>query len=330
MARRRPIFLFYHPSMKDLAVSMQQHRPECIELGRIVWGHYPDHTAKIRIEEATAIRGRHVAFLASSQPPASLTQQRAVMFTMIKALSARSMTVLMPYLATATQDRDDEPGEVPMAIMHARDLSNLPMTPRGPVLISIFDLHARQTLYSFGDGVAVLDESFVPIFRRAMESGETLARLEEDAIWNATFPDKGSKARNSHRFTQHPNTMCLKVRSDEDPDGRIVKIESGDPRGHRVIIIDDLGRSGNTLIECARTVKLAGAVYVIACVTHAVFSRDEWKNFLHDSCPVDELWITDSCPWTIQSIRKAHDGEIPSRIRVFPMAPRLVEIVLER
>jgi hypothetical protein len=44
-------------------------------------------------------------------------------------------------------------------------------------------------------------------------------------------------------------------------------------------MVDDLVQTGNTLLECARVLKEAGALEVSAYVTHAVFPNESWRKF---------------------------------------------------
>ena len=110
--------------------------------------------------------------------------------------------------------------------------------------------------------------------------------------------------------------VCNKVR---EGDTRVVKVQEGDPRGHHVVLVDDMVRSGGTLIECLKVlvVRLALDVacfamlceckranvlvpnfFILFC-THADFqSVGEEDKFIGDDAEVKlrKFWLTDSCP----------------------------------
>lgn len=74
-------------------------------------------------------------------------------------------------------------------------------------------------------------------------------------------------------------------------------ILDGDCKGRKVVIVDDLVRSGGTLIECAKGLLDHGAAQVSCYVTHAEFPRESWRKFLPGTCPVQlaHFWVTDTC-----------------------------------
>jgi len=88
----------------------------------------------------------------------------------------------------------------------------------------------------------------------------------------------------------------LKIR---EKDKRIVKIKEGTEylKGAHVFIVDDLVKTGGTLIECKNALLGQGAEKVSAYVTHAVFPQDSWKKFTENKPDqFSAFYITDSCP----------------------------------
>ena len=84
--------------------------------------------------------------------------------------------------------------------------------------------------------------------------------------------------------------------------------------GRDVIIMDDLVRSGGTIIECALKMIQAGAKSVSAYCTHAEFTNDSWKKFLPEKCAVSfhRFYISDSCPATVAKVRGVAPFEVVS------------------
>jgi phosphoribosylpyrophosphate synthetase len=90
---------------------------------------------------------------------------------------------------------------------------------------------------------------------------------------------------------------CAKVR---DGNTRRVTIQEGDVTGLRVMIVDDLVRSGGTLFQCALALKEAGAVSVSAFCSHAGFKEESWQRFAQggDRCVFESFFVTNSVPST--------------------------------
>eukprot|EP01126_Amoeba_proteus_P048109 TRINITY_DN5544_c0_g1_i19.p2 TRINITY_DN5544_c0_g1~~TRINITY_DN5544_c0_g1_i19.p2 ORF type:complete len:130 (-),score=23.33 TRINITY_DN5544_c0_g1_i19:329-718(-) len=89
-----------------------------------------------------------------------------------------------------------------------------------------------------------------------------------------------------------PYVICSKVRNG---DTREVTVKEGDCREKHVFIVDDLVRSGGTLLSCREVLKAAGASKVSCFVTHACFSEDGHTRFLGREI-FEKFYVTDSCP----------------------------------
>lgn len=114
--------------------------------------------------------------------------------------------------------------------------------------------------------------------------------------------------------------ICTKVR---DGDKRIVDIKEGEPKGKHVFIVDDLVKTGGTLIECKGALKKKGAAKVSAFVTHCVFPQESWKRFTDapDEEKFDHFYVTDSCSVPCQEIM----GKKP--FHIIPLASSIVDCI---
>jgi len=303
--------VFYCPEMERMAREVQASDPDAVELGTIKWRRFPDGYPNIFIDNADDIRGRHVAFLASFHDAATIFEQISVVYSLPKMFVA-SFTLILPFFPTGTFERVDKEGEVPTAVTLARMLSNIPSSRGGPTSTIIFDIHALQERFYFGDGVSPLFESGIPLLLEQLaelkkkDNGD--GKTEEIAI---AYPDEGACKR-FHGFFEDEFTevVCTKVR---EGDKRIVTLKEGNPVNKHVVIVDDLVQSGGTLIECMRLLKAKGATKVSAYVTHGVFPNSSWKKFTE---PKDErerfehFFITDSCPLTVDAV----NGQSPFRV----------------
>ncbi|XP_008784970.1 ribose-phosphate pyrophosphokinase 3, chloroplastic isoform X3 [Phoenix dactylifera] len=210
-----------------------------------------------------------------------------------------SFTVVLPFFPTGSYERMEEEGDVATAFTLARILSNIPISRGGPTSLVIFDIHALQERFYFGDYVLPCFESGIPLLKNRLQ------QLPDSENICIAFPDDGSWKR-FHKQLQHfPVIICNKVR---EGDQRFVRLKEGDPKGRHVVIVDDLVQSGSTLIECQKVLAAHGAAKVSAYVTHGIFPNRSWERFQYDNGVGPEnglsnFWITDSCPLTVKEPR---------------------------
>ncbi|GER33253.1 ribose-phosphate pyrophosphokinase [Striga asiatica] len=122
--------------------------------------------------------------------------------------------------------------------------------PIGPCAVQ-----RRQSLlerFYFSDTVLSVFESGIPLLKQRLQQ---LPELDKIII---AIPDDGAWKR-FHKLLDHfAMVICNKVR---EGDKRIVRIKEGNPTGCHVVIVDDLVKSGGTLIEC-QVLLLAFSFYV--------------------------------------------------------------------
>ncbi|XP_010251113.1 PREDICTED: ribose-phosphate pyrophosphokinase 4 isoform X1 [Nelumbo nucifera] len=302
----KKVCLFYCAETKALAERVAAES-DAIELRSITWRTFEDGFPNLFITNAHGIRGQHVAFLASFSSPGVIFEQLSVIYALPK-LFVSSFTLVLPFFPTGTSERMEEEGDVATAFTLARILSNIPISRGGPTSLVIFDIHALQERFYFGDNILPYFESGVPLLKNRLQ------QLPDSDNISIAFPDDGAWKR-FHRQLQHfPTIVCNKVRED---DQRIVRLKEGDPRGRHVVIVDDLVQSGGTLIECQKMLAAHGASKISAYVTHGIFPNRSWERFQHDSggSPDNGLayfWITDSCPLTVKEVKNRRPFEVLS------------------
>ncbi|KAI8021002.1 hypothetical protein LOK49_LG03G00252 [Camellia lanceoleosa] len=302
----KKVCLFYCAEMKGLAERIASES-DAIELRSITWRTFDDGFPNLFISNAHGIRGQHVAFLASFSSPGVIFEQLSVIYALPK-LFVSSFTLVLPFFPTGTSERMEEEGDVATAFTLATILSNIPISRGGPTSLVIFDIHALQERFYFGDNVLPCFESGIPMLKNRLQE------LPDSDNISIAFPDDGAWKR-FHKQLQHfPMIVCAKVR---EGDQRIVRLKEGDPRGRHVVIVDDLVQSGGTLIECQKVLAKHGATKISAYVTHGIFPNRSWERFKHDNggCPEDGLtyfWITDSCPMTVREVKNRAPFEVLS------------------
>ncbi|XP_051125719.1 ribose-phosphate pyrophosphokinase 4 [Andrographis paniculata] len=302
---KKQVLLFYCVEAEDLARKVAA-QSDYIKLQTIKWRSFDDGFPNLFIEKAHAIRGQHVAFLASFSSTAVIFEQLSVIYA-LPMLFVASFTVVLPFFPTGSFERIEEEGDVATAFTLARMLSNTPISRGGPTSLVVYDIHALQERFYFSDTVLPLFETGIPLLQQRLQL------LKSDKVIVA-FPDDGAWKRFHKLLDNFPMVICNKVR---EGDKRIVRIKEGEPAGCHVVIVDDLVQSGGTLIECQKVLAAHGAKKVSAYVTHGVFPKKSWERFVHKSKEEHEnafthFWITDSCPATVSAIANIAPFEVLS------------------
>ncbi|KAI7998553.1 hypothetical protein LOK49_LG10G00335 [Camellia lanceoleosa] len=302
----KKVCLFYCAEMEALAERVAAES-DAIELRSITWRTFQDGFPNLFISNAHGIRGQHVAFLASFSSPGVIFEQLSVIYALPK-LFVSSFTLVLPFFPTGTSERMEEEGDVATAFTLARILSNIPISRGGPTSLVIFDIHALQERFYFGDNVLPCFESGIPLLKNRLQ------QLPDSNNISIAFPDDGAWKRFHNQLQHFPTIVCAKVR---EGDQRIVRLKEGDPRGRHVVIVDDLVQSGSTLMECQKMLAKHGATKISAYVTHGIFPNRSWERFEYDNggCPENGLtyfWITDSCPRTVQAVKSRPPFEVLS------------------
>lgn len=302
---KKQVRLFYCMECEELARKVAAHS-QLITLQSINWRSFDDGFPNLFINNAHDIRGQHVAFLASFSSPAVIFEQLSVIYNLPRLFVA-SFTLVLPFFPTGSFERMEEEGDVATAFTMARILSNIPISRGGPTSIVIYDIHALQERFYFGDHVLPLFETGIPLLK------QRLHQLSDADKIVVAFPDDGAWKR-FHKLLDHfPTVICTKVR---EGDKRIVRLKEGNPTGCHVVIVDDLVQSGGTLIECQKVLFAHGAAKVSAYVTHGVFPKRSWERFTQKNNRSEKgfayFWITDSCPQTVKAIENTAPFEVLS------------------
>lgn len=303
---KKQVCLFYTAENEDLAVRISQET-ESVELQSILWRTFPDGFPNLFVPNAHGIRGQHVAFLASFSSPQTIFEQLSIIYALPR-MFVSSFTVVLPFFPTGTLERMEDEGDIATAFTLARILSNIPISRGGPTSLVIFDIHALQERFYFGDNVLPCFESGIPLLKHRLH------QLPDSQNVTIAFPDEGAFKRFHMQLQHFPAIVCTKIREGKD---RIVSLKEGDPRGRHVVIVDDLVQSGSTLIECHRLLARHGACKVSAYATHGVFPKQSHERFQHDGGKGAEhgfshFWITDSCPQTVKAVMGKPPFEILS------------------
>lgn len=333
--------LYYWPSMEALARRIEA-QDLGIELATCYWNEFGDAWPDIRMPKVNGIRRKNVAFLMSMETPAELFAQLSMAYA-LSARGAQDYKIILPYYPTGTLERGDSEGHVVTAKTLARMLSAVPLCRSGPVEIVLYDIHTLAQRNYFGDNINTRYKTGTKYLKQQLEEEDDVAiafpdhgaykrfqfafdgnrkklmdeirrirqlaaRFDRD-VDEAQIAELEAKIGKDDR--EFPMIVCEKVRGyGEDADKRFVHVKEGNPEGMHVVIVDDLIRTGGTIIECKNALVQAGAAKVSAYATHGVFPNDSWMRFIGEG--FHKVWITDSIPSTAAKVAQQSPFEVLS------------------
>jgi len=93
----------------------------------------------------------------------------------------------------------------------------------------------------------------------------------------------------------------------------------GEVKGRNLIIVDDIISTAGSLVEAIKALKENGALSISAAITHPVLAGPAIERI--ESCPIDELIVTDTIPLSEKARNSA------KRIKVLSVSKLLGEAI---
>jgi ribose-phosphate pyrophosphokinase len=262
---------------------------------------------EVFVEVMENVRGEDVFVLQSTGFPANDNlMELLIMIDALKRASAKRITAVVPYFGYARQDR--KPG--PRTPISAKLVANL-ITVAGANRVLSVDLHAGQIQGFF-------DIPTDNLFAAPVMAADIQARFPTDQL-TVVSPDVGGVVRAralAKRLANAPLAIVDK-RRERAGESEVMNI-IGDVEGRFCVLIDDIVDSAGTLCNAAAALRAAGAVDVVAYVTHGVLSGGAVARV--ERSELTELVVTDS-------ISLPEGGDEAEKIRLLTIAPLVAEAI---
>jgi ribose-phosphate pyrophosphokinase len=232
------------------------------------------------------VRGRDVVLVSGTHDEVS-TLAAYDLACAISRYGAKRLTWVLPYFGCQTMERAVKSGEVVTAKTRARLISTVPPTPWGNRIL-LLDLHTPGIPHYFGDNLQAFHLYAKPLILDAAR-----AFGGEDFVLGA--PDAG-RAKWVQSLANDLGVPAALVTKRRISDG-VVEVTGleGQVSGKRVVIYDDMIRTGGTLIRAAEAYLAAGASACYAVTTHLVLPDDAAERIL-GSDAIQGVAGTDSHP----------------------------------
>jgi ribose-phosphate pyrophosphokinase len=256
-----------------------------------------------------SVRAKDVFIIQPTAAPCNDNLMELLIFIdTLRRDSAGRITAVVPYYGYGRTDKKDQP-RVPITARLVADLIAVAGADRFVTL----DLHAKQIQGFFS---IPCDE--LPAL------GLLVNHFRANPIPNAVVvsPDIGA-LRRARNFAERLDLPLAVIEKRRTLDGERTEVFNviGDVDGRNVIFVDDEIDTAGTLIRAASFAVTAGALSVVACATHAIFS--EPAPFTICESPLGKLVVTDTIRTSEDKCRRCGD-----KVEVLSVAPLLADVIL--
>jgi ribose-phosphate pyrophosphokinase len=253
------------------------------ERGRVAHRTFPDGEHYLRIDSDPT--DRDVVLVGGTSSDGATLELYDLACGLVSG-GAYRLRMVMPFFGYSTMERSVRSGEVVTAKTRARLLSSIPMASRG-TQVFLLDLHVAAIAHYFEGGIRPIH-----VYGKSLVTAAARRLGGDDFVLACT--DAG-RAKWVESLANDLNVAAAFVYKRRHDDATEVTGVSAQVHGKRVVIYDDMIRSGGSLINAARAYLECGAAAIDAIATHGLFPGDALAR-LEGSGLFGRIVVTDSHP----------------------------------
>jgi ribose-phosphate pyrophosphokinase len=254
------------------------------ERGEVERKVFPDGERYLRL--LTPVEGRDVVVVGGTIGEPDTTEVYDLASGVV-GYGARTLTLVVPYFGYSTMERASKHGEVVTAKTRARLLSAVPRAYGGTHVV-LLDLHTEGLQFYFEDGVHTTHLHATELIKEAaLEAGGG------DFVMACTDAGRAKRVESLANELGVPASFVIKRRLSGDRTE--VAAVSAHVKDRKVVVYDDMIRTGGSLMGAARAYLDAGASEVTAIATHGLFPGDALDR-IRQSGLFTKVVCTDSHP----------------------------------
>lgn len=251
-----------------------------IQLGDVKLSRFSDGEVSVKFNDS--VRGKDCYIIQPASPPVNYNYMELfVMIDALKRSSAQRIAVVLPYYGYACQEKKDSPREP----ISARLIADF-IEAAGATRLITMDLHngAIQGFFNIPVDHLTARPIFVKYFKEKNIQDMVLVSADEG---------RAKEVRKAANLLGAPIAVGCKYH----PQAMVSSIThlAGDVKGKTPIIIEDMIRTGGSIVECAKALLSNGCnpeIYVAA--THGLFTNASFNKL---SMPeIKEVVVTDTVP----------------------------------
>lgn len=254
------------------------------ELGEIERKAFPDGENYRRI--ATPPADRDIILVGGTIDDASILELYDLACGLV-TYGAYRLRLVIPYYGYSTMERASRPGEIVTAKTRARILSSIPMASRG-TQVFMLDLHVDAIAHYFEGGIRPIH-----VYGKSLVTAAAREIAGDDFVLASTDAGRAKWVESLAKDLAVDAAFVYKRRT-SGTDTHVTGV-SANVSGKRVVIYDDMIRTGGSLMNAAAVYRDNGAAAIDAIATHGVFPGDSLEK-IRKSGLFGKVVTTDSHP----------------------------------
>lgn len=200
---------------------------------------------------------------------------------------ARKLNIVIPFYAYSTMERAVKDGEIITAKTRARLLSAIPQAYFGNRIIFI-DLHAEGIPHYLEGGTRA-----VHIYAKSIIIQIAISIAGKDFVMASTDAGRAKWVESLANDMQVEAAFVYKRRL-SGSDTKLTGVNA-DVKGKKVVMYDDMIRTGGSLLQAAKAYKEAGASNIYVLATHGVLPEGAISK-LKASKLIEKIVVTNTHP----------------------------------
>ncbi len=239
--------------------------------------HFPDGESRVRLPLDHA---KHIIFCRSLDRPNDKLVELFLASATARQTRATKLTLVAPYLCYMRQDASFHPGEAISQHIIGGHLATL-----FDEVITV-DPHLHRTHQ--------IEEAVPAANSVALSAAGVIGEFLDDILDGALLLGPDQESEQWVRAIAEPRGLDYAIAVKQRHGDRQVSLclPSTPMDGRRVVLVDDIVSTGNTLATAARQAISRGAKEVHAVVTHALFADDALECLYEAG--IEQVWSTDS------------------------------------
>lgn len=304
--------IFSGPANPDLSKKIA----DCLgqQLGKVKTKRFSDDEFFTEYEES--IRGTDVFIVQPTNQPDGHLFELLSMIYAARGASAGRVTAVIPYFGYARQDRKSGP----RTPINAK-LSAVLITAAGAQRVLLMDLHAGQIQGFFNQDKTLSDHIYSkPLLVKALNELYCKDIQKDNLVIVA--PDGGATnvARAyAKKIGNAPIAIIDKRRPEPNKSTVLNIIFTGNLRGKKTLIVDDMVDTGGSVINTAYALFDSGVIQVDVACTHGVFSGKAIEDL--EKSPISHIFVTDTI--SLNPSKKI------DKVKIVSVAPLFAEAIKE-
>jgi ribose-phosphate pyrophosphokinase len=278
----RSTVIFATAAYRELQEAMCQAAG--LPLGRVERLHFPDGERYLRL--ASEVEGQDAALVGGTISDEDTLEIYDLACCLVEA-GVHRLTLVIPYFGYSTMERAVHRGEAVTAKIRARLLSSIPVAASGSRVL-LLDLHAEGITHYFEGALRP-----VHVAGRPLTQGLIRRFGGDDFVLACTDAGRAKWVESLANGLGVSASFVFKRRHSGSQTE--ITAVSAQVEGRRVVIYDDMIRTGGSLLGAARAYREAGAAEIFAVATHGLFPGDSLER-LRRSGLLSAIACTDSHP----------------------------------